>query len=148
MGKYGNTYATDGTSALQMDAHPYLRLVTEDTLAENPPKVISHVAPEKFESRSGVAGRIAALAVTLAVFAIAMTISDAAIASRRASIVQETSFERVTVVPGDSLWDIAADHGIEGCDTAEVVRVIEERNGLGKGELTPGQSIAVPARNS
>ena len=36
-------------------------------------------------------------------------------------------------------------HGIDGEDTAEVVRVIEQRNGLSSATLTPGQLLEVPA---
>ena len=90
---------------------------------------------------------VAAVAVIF-LFALAMTLSDNAIADRRTFVVAQTAFDQVTVNPGDSVWSLAQTHGIKGCDTAEVVRVIEEKNGLATADLKPGQQLAVPAQAS
>ena len=50
----------------------------------------------------------------------------------------------VTVVPGDTLWGIANQHQIDGIDTSEVVRWIEEVNHIDGGVIHVGQNLTVP----
>ena len=52
----------------------------------------------------------------------------------------------VTVQPGQTLWDIAADSGLDG-DPRSVVARIQDLNALSDpGRLQVGQSLAVPLR--
>ena len=48
---------------------------------------------------------------------------------------------------GDTLWQIAADHGPEGMDRRHVVSVIERLNDLDAGSLQVGQVIEIPIVN-
>ncbi len=46
------------------------------------------------------------------------------------------------VAPGDTLWSIAADH--YGGDPREAVWRLQQRNGLARAGLQPGQNIVLP----
>lgn len=48
-----------------------------------------------------------------------------------------------TVVPGDTLWDIAVAYG-GNRDVREVIYEIQELNGLSSAEIHPGQVLFVP----
>jgi nucleoid-associated protein YgaU len=53
--------------------------------------------------------------------------------------------ERVTVQPGDTLWDIASAR-YPDADTREKVFEIEQLNGLNSPSIQAGQRLRVPAR--
>jgi nucleoid-associated protein YgaU len=53
--------------------------------------------------------------------------------------------ERVTVQPGDTLWDIAAAR-YPGADAREKVFEIEQLNGLAGPAIQAGERLRVPAR--
>ena len=146
---YEYIFESEGTSALQPHEHPYLRLVTDDDLfVPQHDGCISesagHPVIEPFDMQKAVRVFLAVLFSFSCLMAIMMH-SDRTITNHRSDLVEDTSFEIVTVAQGDSLWDIAESHGIDGEDTAEVVRVIEQRNGLSSATLTPGQLLEVPA---
>jgi|GEM_PF-483951 len=148
MSRYEYTFETNGTSALKACERPYLRLVTDDMATRALSEMSSDTRSDTVSNTWSVATAAVAAAVVIFLFALAMTLSDNAIADRRTSVVAQTAFEQVTVNPGDSVWSLAQTHGIKGCDTAEVVRVIEEKNGLATADLRPGQQLAVPAQAS
>jgi LysM repeat protein len=52
--------------------------------------------------------------------------------------------EEITVVSGDSLWDIAEEHPVDGLDTVETVDLIRRWNDLDSSMLTPGSTLLVP----
>jgi LysM repeat protein len=52
------------------------------------------------------------------------------------------------VKSGDTLWEIAADHGPEGVDRRKVVAAIERINGLSSSILQAGQVIEIPVITS
>ena len=54
------------------------------------------------------------------------------------------SVESVTVMPGDSLWQIAAEHPVKGCTTEQVVNHIIDTNNLADAMLRPGMRLSVP----
>lgn len=56
------------------------------------------------------------------------------------------SYERVTVRPGDTLWDLARSHPAEGITDEQMVDLLMRENGLSKGLLQPGQELLVAAR--
>jgi nucleoid-associated protein YgaU len=50
--------------------------------------------------------------------------------------------------PGDTLWDIAHEHGPEGRDVRAVVATIERINGLDGAAIQAGQVIEIPVVTS
>ncbi len=153
MSGYGYTFESEGTAALQPQEHPYLRLVTDVDLDDDlfvlqrddcTAESASRPLVEPFDARKATRIFLAVLFSFSCLMGV-MMYSDRISANHRSSLVEETPFEVVTVAQGDSLWDIAEVHGINGEDTAEVVRVIEQRNSLSSATLTPGQLLEVPA---
>lgn len=65
-------------------------------------------------------------------------------AAARAERIAATETSVITVRTGDSLWSIAAAHGIEGLSTQETSDAIRELNDLDSALLTPGMELAVP----
>ena len=63
------------------------------------------------------------------------------------STVSTVSFEQITVMPGDSLWSIAATIA-PGVDTQQVIADIVSLNQLETATVQPGQRIAIPAAYS
>ncbi len=52
-------------------------------------------------------------------------------------------YQVVVVQPGDTLWSIAAAH-YPAADPRERVEAIEELNGLGGPQISPGETLALP----
>jgi LysM repeat protein len=48
------------------------------------------------------------------------------------------------VLAGDTLWDIAREHGPEGADPRAVVHTIQEMNELEGSVIQPGQVLSIP----
>ena len=66
-------------------------------------------------------------------------------ASRRVSLATEAvSYEQIVVREGDTLWDIANTHAIDGCSTSDVVHLLRDVNDLDDGMLSVGEQILVP----
>lgn len=65
---------------------------------------------------------------------------DGAVAS---SSSETAAFEHVTVMPGQSLWQIAQTVAPEA-DPRDVIAEIEMLNGIG-GAIQPGEQLAIPA---
>lgn len=70
--------------------------------------------------------------------------SDALVAERRAAAFEGMEVTRVIVAPGDCLWSIAEDHGVEGATTEEVVTWIVEYNRLSTSAVNVGDLLEVP----
>ena len=70
--------------------------------------------------------------------------SDRCAAARVEDAFSSISYETITVMPGDTIWQIAETHPVQGCTTYEVVRHIAEANELPKGPLSVGLSLVVP----
>jgi len=86
---------------------------------------------------------VALAAVPLAAgIAFAALGGGAAVASGDA--VPTTSFETVTVMPGDTLWSIA-ETVAPSVDPRSVIGEIQRLNALGHGSLQVGQQLALPA---
>jgi hypothetical protein len=52
--------------------------------------------------------------------------------------------EEVTVHQGDTLGAIAEEHSVDGVTSEELVRLIEQENGLDGASIVPGQHLMVP----
>ena len=59
----------------------------------------------------------------------------------------ETERTTVSVDPGDTLWDIAEEHGVDGLTTQQSVDLIRTWNDLEQSALQPGMELLVPALN-
>lgn len=89
------------------------------------------------------------LLVALAALPLAAGIGIAAISGGSAlasgEAAQSTSFDTVTVMPGDTLWAIAEEIAPTS-DPRTVINEIQKLNALSNGSLQVGQQIAVPAQ--
>lgn len=108
-----------------------------------PRPVVVRTAPQ----RAGATVRIVACAALAIVMLGGLLTFAFARNQAVASAVAAISYEEVTVEAGDSLWSIAAAHPAQGLSTDELVQVLQERNGLERAGLTPGQVIAVPSQS-
>ncbi len=70
----------------------------------------------------------------------------AAAASGSVSTADLSATKTVRVVPGDTLWDVARRHPIQGLETASTVDVIARINDIPGHQLVEGQSIRVPVQ--
>jgi LysM repeat protein len=67
--------------------------------------------------------------------------------SNRASVsraAQSVEMSQVVVTPGDSLWNIAQEHEVEGLTTQQTVDLILSTNALSSSTLGVGQTLLVP----
>lgn len=88
--------------------------------------------------------------VALAAFPLAAGIAVAAVggpAAVASSDSQSVVFDTVTVLPGDTLWAIAAEIA-PAEDPRFVVDALVRLNVLGDGEVFAGQELAIPAEYS
>ncbi len=85
---------------------------------------------------------VVGLVVVAAVLVAAVAWGPSVVATARAG--EPVPVRTMTVQPGQTLWDIAADSGIGG-DPRDVVSRIQDLNALSDpGDLQVGQSLAVP----
>ena len=82
--------------------------------------------------------------LTSVALALALLLTGAVVAQAE-SAPEPTEFTTHTVVSGDTLWDIAAQHAPEGADLRDVVFDVKRVNGLDSSTIQPGQVIRVPA---
>lgn len=59
--------------------------------------------------------------------------------------LEHTELTSISVKPGDSLWVIAEEHGVEGMTTQETTELIRMWNDLDTSTLQPGMELLVPA---
>ncbi len=79
----------------------------------------------------------------VACFAISYNLESRA-TSRLEMALNSADTIEVTVAPGDTLWGIASQHSVDGIDTSDVVRWIEEVNHVEGGVIHVGQNLTVP----
>ena len=82
------------------------------------------------------------LGMTALLAAVGLAGASQAVAGQEASSVP---VEQVTVVPGDTLWSIAAAVAEPGSDVRDVVAEIAELNALPTSQVFAGQHLVVPA---
>ena len=89
------------------------------------------------------------LLVALAALPLAAGIGFAAIGGGSAlasgEAAQATTFDTVTVMPGDTLWAIAEDVA-PTTDPRTVINEIQKLNALSSGSLQVGQQLAIPGQ--
>ncbi|MEV7621375.1 LysM peptidoglycan-binding domain-containing protein [Microbacterium sp. NPDC089321] len=86
-----------------------------------------------------------AAAPVLGAIAFSLLAGGSAVASGESA--EPVAFETVTVLPGDTLWSIAAD-AAPGVDPREVIDDIKSLNNLSSGMIQVGASIAIPTAYS
>jgi Tfp pilus assembly protein FimV len=57
-----------------------------------------------------------------------------------------SSWGTVSVAPSGTLWEIAASHPVRDLSTQQVVRLIQQENGLTSGTVYAGQVLRVPSQ--
>lgn len=131
----GNSTLFDGNAALAIDSGPVF------VLHEGR-------APRK-DSRTNERGSRIIAAISAAAIAVALCgawyAGDALAAAqvRQAKAAMQT--ESYTVQVNDTLWSIASEHKADGMSTDQMVRWLEEENGLDSSMLHPGQTLTVSA---
>ncbi|MFD5216015.1 LysM peptidoglycan-binding domain-containing protein [Microbacterium sp. NPDC058345] len=115
------------------------------TISIQPPMTARTAAPAT-RLRLTARGRRVLLALASAPVAAGIVFSALAGGSALASGEQAAvpSFETVTVMPGDTLWSIAADAAPDA-DPREVVDAIMRLNSLPSGMIQTGTTLALPA---
>lgn len=83
------------------------------------------------------------LGALLAIFFLAFVVMGGSVASSD-STGRPMETERIVVAPGQTLWQIAADHAEDG-DVRATVDAIEKLNALDSAMLYAGQELFVPA---
>lgn len=58
----------------------------------------------------------------------------------------DEGYVTVVVRPGDTLWDLAEEHGPDGIDPRLVVYRIQKLSGLQGAAIFPGQVLKIPTR--
>lgn len=107
----------------------------------------SSIRPAASVTRLRLTARGRRVLVALAALPLALGLAFAALSGGSAYAGGEqvaTSFETVTVMPGDSLWTLAEEIA-PGADPREVVEALQELNLLGGGVLMVGDELAIPA---
>ncbi len=66
-------------------------------------------------------------------------------AQQVATIIENVPRTEITVSSGDTLWDVAQDHALDGIASYQLVEAIEDWNDLESAQLMPGQKLVVPA---
>lgn len=88
-----------------------------------------------------VFGIIAAIPV----IAVALLVGPNVLGAQATGDVVESSFQYVSIAPGQSLWQLAEQVAPQA-DPREVVADILTLNNLSSGDVQPGQKLAIPAQ--
>lgn len=135
-------YPVSGTAALQAEVAPALVLIEGGKGAQTG----SESCPRRMNTaRCGYSFTILVSALLLIV--LAGVLASRALSARKAVVSRLESAPTVSVrvLDGESLWDIAEEHGVDGVPTKDTVSWIKEKNGLSVSNLSAGQSLLVPA---
>ena len=139
-----NSYAYSGTSALDASARRHLRLVydaSRDRCQGKARPSRTSIAPKPVAvPPTLIAGTIMAIALIGVAYLFVSGVREQMVFDA----IEGSGCQTVHVAPGDDLWSIATNHGVDGVGTYDVVRWIKERNGLSVSALTPGLELTVP----
>ncbi len=75
---------------------------------------------------------------------ILLLIAPGFFSSHAGSIVGEQTYVEVIVQPGDTVWDLARQHGPEGVDPRRTAYRIAQANDLEGYVIRPGQTLLIP----
>lgn len=113
-------------------------------------KVASVAGQAKPSARQNPSARkrqaVCLMASLMLVTMIAVTwrVSDIVAQHRIDAALAQATFSTVTVMPGDSLWNIAERNPVEGCSTSDLVRCIRDVNEIDDACLQTGMRLSVP----
>lgn len=158
MSKGTNAYvAVEGNLALSLNKSRFR--VIEGGRTEHSRRIVAadsssqHISKCKANARTtrnvGIARKrhVACLVTTLlavSVLAVTWRVTDIASQRRIDAALAQATFQTVTVMPGDSLWNIAERNPVEGCTTSELVRCIRDVNQIDDACLQTGMRLSVP----
>lgn len=143
-----SAYPVSGTSALQPQAMPALKVIEGGRRYAHAPK-----AQPSVRHGHALASRrhIARALVVTALCAVALALGVAGIHSARENAVSDAiaaQSQTVEVVrDGEGLLDLARAHRVEGVTDEELASWIKRQNGLRTSELQPGQRLVVPGQH-
>lgn len=106
----------------------------------------SSIRPSSAATRLRLTTRGRRVLLALAAIPLAIGLAFAALSSGSAYAGGEgvsSSFETITVMPGDTLWSIAEDIA-PGIDPREVIDSLQQLNLLDGGMLMVGEELAIP----
>ncbi len=135
-------YPVSGTAALQAEVSPALVLIEGGKLAQGDAESRSRRA---CDARCGLSFLILASALLLIALTAILASHELSLRKTMASRLDSAPSASVRVLDGESLWDIAEDHRVDGVSTKDVVSWIKAKNGLSSSSLSAGQSLLVPA---
>lgn len=122
-------FASTGTSQASAYIRPQFRVIARG---------LSHVR------RQPVARAFVGAFIGLLVVAMSWLYVDEAAQARIDAALAQTTLQEVTVMPGDTLWEIAEQHPVEGCTTSQLVDYIRCVNDLSQLSLSVGMRLEVP----
>ncbi len=132
---------TFGPSGYAATSAPRLRIVPSDAPRL---RIVPSGAPRLRITRRGRTAVTLLVAVPLAIAAAALGLGAVG-AAAETSTGSASSFQYVTVDPGESLWQLA-ESVAPNADPRDVIADIQNLNNLSSGELQPGQRIAIPTK--
>lgn len=92
----------------------------------------------------GILSVAVAFAVGIALACVMAAVGSAA-AAAKAQRLSGVPTSTVRVETGETLWDVANAHPVDGCSTSEVVDWIRSENALPTSSLQAGQALVVPS---
>ena len=97
----------------------------------------------RFTARERLVYGVAAV-LLMCMLAFTWRLSDLRTQHRVQEALANVSYELIVVHPGDTIWDIAQSHPVEGCSTQELARHLRSINNLEDANLTVGMRLNVP----
>ncbi len=133
------SYRCDGTSALAPE-YPALTLIQGGkSTSDAPVRTVE-------ANRSAFSLKGLAVMVLVVFMACALCIvRDRCISASAYGALYGAQTTVVTVHDGDSLWSLAQNSSVTGVSTKDIVKWIENENGLDSANIQPGQELIVPS---
>lgn len=148
---YGNL-ALEMPERVQTESEPRRRSsglhVVGPLISDGSQQVLPADAHAALSARKGSRVHSCAKGVLALVLALVLAGSGIFLLSARsasaAALIEGVEYTEVRVASGDSLWALAEAHPVDGLETAQVVELIMEENGLSSATLQPGMLLSVP----
>ncbi|MDO5119484.1 MAG: LysM peptidoglycan-binding domain-containing protein [Coriobacteriales bacterium] len=143
-----NNYLTTGNLALAPVEAPVFTVIEGGYSHKATPDRKAAREQRRARAAEEARMRVYSLVATLVFMCILVTSSmlrNAYDTAARNKAYAEVTTMSITVGPGDSLWEIAEHHPVEGRSVRDVTSWISEINGLSTATLMVGQELLVPA---
>ena len=128
-----------------------LRIVEGNATRRTDPsvQVLPTVAHAALHAKGTGSARSRILSCAAIALALALVFGSATVLDRQknstVAAVDSVEMTEILVQPGDSLWRLAQEHGIEGVPTARTVELILAWNDLESSTIQAGTMLIVPA---